>query len=131
MLATASATGRLAPIRDPARHAEDDARKGKAAARSLRDEVTQHLLGDLEVRDHAVTERARGSDRRGRAADHAPRLRADRVYLARLLGERDHRRLEEHDSAPADEDERVRRPKIDREVAASERPPQTHGADPR
>ena len=81
--------------------------------------MAQHLLGDLEIGDHAVAQRADRSDRRRRAADHSLGLRADRVYAARLLGDRDHGGLEEHDSAPADEHERVCRAKIDRHVAAA------------
>ena len=43
---------------DPARHADDHPRLGEvAAAVHLLDEEPQHLLGRLEVGDHAVLER--------------------------------------------------------------------------
>ena len=106
-------------IGDPARHAEHDPREGEAAAARPGDEVAQHLLGDLEVGDHAVPQGSDRSDRSGRPADHPLGLGADRVHAARLLGDRDHRRLEQHDPAPADEHERVRRAEVDRHVAAA------------
>src|SRR3954454_7842877 len=55
---------------DPRRRAHDEARVRAAAIEHLGDEVAQHLLGDLEVRDDAVAQRARGRDRRGRPTDH-------------------------------------------------------------
>jgi hypothetical protein len=81
--------------------------------------VAQHLLGHLEVGDHAVPQRPRRANRRGRSADHPLGLGPDGVHPPRLLGDRDHRRLEEHDPAPADEDERVRGAEVDRHVAAA------------
>ena len=73
----------------------------------LADEVAQHLLGDLEVGDHAVAQRARGGDRRRRAADHPLGVGADGVDLAGVDVGRDHRRLGDDDPAAADVDERV------------------------
>ena len=86
----------------------------------LLDEVPQHLLGDVEVGDHAVLQRADRGDRPGRAAEHALGLDADGVHLAAALVDRDHRRLREHDAATAHVDERVRGSEVDGHVAAAE-----------
>ena len=86
----------------------------------LLDEVAQHLLGHVEVGDHAVLERADRRDRPGRAAEHALRLDADGVHFARALVDRDDGRLREDDAAAAHVDERVRGAEIDRHVASAE-----------
>ena len=68
---------------DPAGHADDHAGLGEVAtAVHLLDEVAQHLLGRLEVGDHAVLERADGGDVVGGAADHPLGLVADGEDLA-------------------------------------------------
>ena len=59
-------------------------------------------------------------DRPGRAAEHALRLDADRVHLARALVDRDHGRLGEHDPAAAHVHERVGGAEVDGHVAAAE-----------
>ena len=102
------------------RDADDDARVREPVLVHLLDEVAQHLLGDVEVGDHAVLERPDRRDRAGRAAEHPLRLDADRVHLAGALVDRDHRRLAEHDPAPAHVDERVRRAQVHGHVAAAE-----------
>ena len=86
----------------------------------LLDEVTEHLLRDVEVGDHAVLERADRGDRAGRAPEHPLRLDADRMHLARALVDRDDGRLGEHDAAPADVDEGVGGAEVDGHVAAAE-----------
>ena len=80
----------------------------------------QHLLGHVEVGDHAVLQRADRLDRAGRAAEHALGLDADRVHFTGARVDRHHARLGQHDPAPAHVHERVRRPQIDRHVAAAE-----------
>ncbi len=96
-------------VRDPARHAEHDAGERKRPAANAADEVTQHFRRDVEVRDHAVTQRADGADRRGRPSDHAARVLADGAYLVRPLVDGDDGRLEDRDPLAPDEHERVRR----------------------
>ncbi len=86
----------------------------------LLDEVTKHLLGHVEVGDHAVLERTNRLDRPRRAAEHPLGLDADGVDLVRARVDRDDRRLGQHDAATADVDERVRRAEVDRHVAAAE-----------
>ena len=110
----------LLDARHARRDADDDARVREAVLVDLLDEVAEHLLGHVEVRDHAVLERADRGDRAGRAAEHALRLDADRVHVARPLVDRDDRRLREHDPAAADVDQRVRGAEVDGHVATAE-----------
>src|SRR5437764_635633 len=84
------------------------------------DEVAQHLLGDVEVRDHAVLQRPDRADRSGRAPEHALRLEPDCVHIAGRLVDRDDRRLAQHDPAPAHVHERVGRAEVDGHVASAE-----------
>ena len=102
------------------RDADDDARVREAVLVHLLDEVAQHLLGHVEVGDHAVLERPDRADRARRAAEHALRLDADGVDLAGALVDRDDRRLGQDDAAAADVDERVRGAEVHRHVAAAE-----------
>ncbi len=100
--------------------AHDQAWMRVAAVDHPADEVAQHLLGDLEVGDHAVAQRARGGDRRGRAADHPLGLGADRVNQPGLGVRGDDRRLGDHDPPARDVHERVRGPEVDRHVVHAE-----------
>ena len=86
----------------------------------LADEVAQHLLGHLEVGDHAVLERADGADRARRAAQHALGVGAHRVDLAGAVVDSDHGRLGEHDAAAADVDESVGCAQVDGHVVRAE-----------
>ena len=100
-------------------HADDDQRAGEAAAVvHLADEVLDHLLGDFEVGDDAVAQRADGLDVAGRAAQHHLGLVADgqHLLLALFLGDGDHRRLVEDDAAALDIDQRIGGPQVDRHV---------------
>src|SRR3954449_284916 len=92
----------------------------KAILVDLLDEVTEHLLGHVEVGDDAVLERADRGDRPRRAPEHALRLDADGMHLPRALVDRDDRRLREDDAAPAHVHERVRSPEVHGHVAATE-----------
>ena len=103
---------------DPRGRADDHPRPREAVVHHLADELAEHRLGDLEVGDHAVAQRPVGGDRRRRAADHPLRVGADGVHLAGALVDRDHRRLGEHDPAPAHVDDRVGGAEIDGDVAA-------------
>ena len=105
---------------DARRDADDDARMREAVLVHLLDEVAEHLLGHVEVGDHAVLQRADRADRPRRAAEHPLRLEADRVHLAGALVDRDDGRLGEHDAAPAHVDERVGGAEVDGHVAAAE-----------
>ena len=106
----------------------DDHRAPEPAAADEADELAEHLLGRLEVRDHAVPQGPGRDDRRGRAAEHLPRLLADRVDLSRLLVHRDDRRLEQDDALAGAEDDGVRRPEIHGEVGPGCERRQSHRA---
>jgi hypothetical protein len=113
-----------------ARDADHHVRAPTPAGRRLADEVTQHLLRRLEVRDHAVAKRARRADVRRRAADHASGVLAERLHVAGSLVDRDHRRLEDDDPAAALVDDRVGGTQVDREAAVGQvlATPQPHAA---
>ena len=100
-------------------HAHHHPGVGPAVLMHLLDEVPEHLLGDLEVGDHAVLQRPDRLDRPGRAPQHPLGLDPDRVDLAAARVDRDDARLRQHDSAPADVDQRVGGAEIDRHVAAT------------
>jgi hypothetical protein len=110
----------LLDARDAGGHADDDPRVRPAVLVHLLDEVTQHLLRHLEVRDHAVLQGTDRGDRAGRAAEHALGLDPDRVHLAAARVDRDDRGLRQHDAATAHVDERVGGSEVDRHVAAAE-----------
>ena len=112
--------GALLDAGDAGGHADDDARVRPAVLVDLLDEVAEHLLGDVEVGDHAVLERPDRLDRARRAPEHALGLDADRVHFAGARVDRDDARLGQHDAAPAHVHERVGRAEIDRHVAAAE-----------
>jgi hypothetical protein len=81
-----------------------------------RDEVSNHLLGVLEVRDHSAAHRTHGDDVGRRPAEHPPRFFADSEDLACPFADRDHRWFVEHDAATADVDQRVRSAEVDADV---------------
>ena len=105
---------------DAGRHADHHARPRPLARVHALDEVAQHLLADVEVGDHAVLQRADRLDVLGRAPDHLLRFDADRERTTVAHVDRDHRRLVEHDAAPAHVHERVGSAEVDRHVAAEQ-----------
>jgi hypothetical protein len=86
----------------------------------LVDEVANHLLGHVEVADHAVAERPDGDDVRRRSADHSLRLRADRQHPLGACLDRDDGRLADHDAAVLDVDQGVGGPEVDPDVAGEQ-----------
>jgi hypothetical protein len=95
--------------------AHDDARlrlPREALHARLVDEVAQHRLGHLEVGDDAVLQWPDRDDRPRRAAEHALRLDADGQDALAVLLDGDDGRLDEHDPATADRDERVGGPEV-------------------
>ena len=104
----------------PRGDADDDARMGEALLVHPLDEVPQHLLGDVEVGDHAVLERPDRTDRSRGTPKHLLRLEPNRVDVARRLVDRNYRRLAEHDASPSHIDERVGGAEIDSHVPAAE-----------
>ena len=92
---------------------------GRDLARAL-DEVLEHPLGDVEVGDHPVLQRAQCRDVLRRAAQHRLGLVPDRNHGVVRLVDRDDRRLVEHDAPVPHEHERVGRPQVDGQVGREE-----------
>ena len=109
--------GPLLDVGDPRRRAHDHARMCEAALLDLGEEVAEHLLGHLEVGDHAVAEGSNRGDRRGGPPDHPLRLVADGVDVSGRRVDGDDRGLGDENALPAHEDQRVRGSQIDRYVA--------------
>ncbi len=106
---------------DAGGHAHDDARTrrpGIAALAGLLDEVVEHDLGDVEVGDDAVLERALGDDRAGGAADHALGVGTHREDAVLAAVDGDDRGLVQDDALTAHRDQRVCRAQVDGEVPA-------------
>jgi len=86
----------------------------------LADEILEHFLGDGEVGDHAVLERADGGDVARRAPEHVLGLGADGLDLLaaarRFLADGHHGGLVEHDALAADVDQGVGSAEVDRKV---------------
>jgi hypothetical protein len=119
--AAPAASGALLHLRHAARHAQHHACR-RAAEAAAAQEVAQHLLGDLEVRDHAVAQRPDRANRRRGPADHPLRLGADRVHLAAAVVDCNHRRLERDDALAAPVHDDVRRSEIDGELLPATTP---------
>ena len=83
-------------------------------------EVLDHLLGDVEVADDAVAQRADRDDVGRRPADHALGLRADRQHALRLGVDGDDAGLADDDAAVADVDQGVGRAEVDPDVAGEQ-----------
>ena len=111
--------GALLHLRHTGRRAHHDARARVWPRVDAADEVAEHPLGHLEVRDDAVPQGTDGRDRRGRAADHPARLVADGLDAAALRVDRYDGRLGQRDAASALEDQCVGGPEVDRDVAAA------------
>ncbi len=76
------------------------------------EKVPEHLLGDVEVGDHAVLHRPHGDHVVGGAAQHPLRVQTDALDLVGAALQRDYGRLIEHDPLTFDVDEGVRRSEI-------------------
>ena len=87
----------------------------------LLDEVIEHLLGDLEVRDDAVLHRTDGDDVARRAPEHLLGLRADGLDAVGDVVDGHDRRFANDDSLAPREDERVRRPQVHGQVVGEDR----------
>src|SRR5262249_39777328 len=102
-------------------HADDDARPHQElVVLDTADELAQQVLGDLEVRDDAVLERAHRVDLVGRAAQHLLRLGADGEHAAVPFVDGDHGGLVQDDAAAFHENQGVGGSKIDRNVGGEE-----------
>ena len=100
-------------------HADHDLRMGEAAAIvHLRDEVLDHRLGNFEVGDDAVAQRADRLDVAGGTTQHHLGLFADRenLPLAALRGEGHDGRFVENDAPTLHVDQRIGRTEVDAHV---------------
>src|SRR6478736_3596558 len=124
--------GALLDTGNSGRHANHHPGLRPATRVHLLDEVAQHLLADVEVRDDAVLERPDRLDVTRGAADHPLRFRADRKRAPVLHVDRDDGRLVEDDAATPYVDQGVGRPEVDGHVTADDRgvPGFGHGGKP-
>src|SRR5205814_1149139 len=110
----------LLDLGDAEGDADDDARlHQRAAVVRARDEVPEHRLGDLEVGDDPVAQRAHRADVPRGAAEHLLGLAPDGedlVAAARVALDGDDGRLAGDDALALDVDERVYGPEIDRQI---------------
>ena len=111
--------GALLDSGDSARHRDDYARLGQAAASvHFLDEIAQHALGDVEVGDYPVFQRPDRDDIAGRTAYHALGLQADRDYLPGIGIKRDYRWFVQNNPAPPDIHQGVGGTQVDCHVTA-------------
>ena len=111
--------GALLDLGDARWDADGDARPGQAEAEVVvhgANEVLEHLLGDAEVGDDAVTQRPHGDDVGRCAADHALGLGADGEDLLVDAVDGDDGRLVDDDAAALHHDQRVCSPEVDRDI---------------
>ena len=79
-------------------------------------EIFQHGLGNIKIRDHPVLHRAdRHNIARG-TADHLLGFRPDLQHLIRLAVHRHHRRLPDNNAFPLTMHQRVCRAQIDPQI---------------
>jgi hypothetical protein len=97
----------------------------------LLDEVLQHLLGDVEVRDHTVAHGPDRLNRLRRAPDHPFGFFAEGLDLgpaAALLAHGNDGRLVEHDPFVADVDQGVGGAEVDRQISGEQSPKEAEHA---
>src|SRR6185436_15855602 len=99
---------------DPGFHLED------VVLDDEREEVPQHLLGDVEVGDHAVFHGTDGDYALGCSAEHALGLQPDAFDLLALTVDRDYRRLIEDNPFALHVDQGVRGAEVDTDCVGGE-----------
>ena len=121
------AHGAALHLGDARRHADDDLRlhPEDVLVDDRLEEVPQHLLGDVEVGDHAVLERPHREDAVGRAAQHPLGLESDALDLAGGLLDRHDRGLVQDDALALHVDEGVGRAEIHRDLVRGEEGPRS------
>jgi hypothetical protein len=86
----------------------------------LLNEVTKHLLRDVEICDHTVLERPNRLDGPGRSSEHALRLEPDGVHLAAANVDCHYRWLRKYDPPTTHVNERVGGSEVHGHVTAAE-----------
>ena len=122
--------GTLFDARDTRRHADHHARFREATLVDAVDEVAQHLLADLEVRDHAVLQGPDGLDVARGTTDHALGLGAYGERLSVLDVDGNHGGLVQDDAAAAHVDQRVRSSEVNRHITTQKRETTINHKDP-
>ena len=102
---------------DRRRHTDHDPWPVEPAHPDPLQQQPDHALGDLEVGDRPLAQRAHGHDVGRGAADHLPRLVAHRQNLTGPTVERDHRGLVQDDALTSCVHQRVGGAEINRKVA--------------
>ena len=103
--------------RDGRWDADHDARSVEAVDTHPLKQKADHALGRIEVGDGTLSKRPDRHDVLRRSANHFPGLVTHCQDFTVVLVERDHRRLVKNDAPALGIDERIRRPKIDCQVA--------------
>jgi hypothetical protein len=104
-------------LRGARAHTDDDARPEEAVAGlNARDELLQHRLRDLEVRDDAVAQRSHHLDVGRGTAQHRPGLLPDGDDRMPDPVEGDDGGLGDDDALPTDEQQRVGGAEVDADV---------------
>ena len=88
-----------------------------AAVVGLADEVLEHLLGHVEVGDDSVLHRPHERQNARRTAQHLLGLGTDRLDAVALVVHDHDRRLADDDAVRLGEDQGVRGPQVDCQVA--------------
>jgi hypothetical protein len=101
-------------------HGDDHARRESRAPRRLHppEEVREHLLREVGLRDHPVRDRPRDAHRAGLATEH--RLRGLPGGEDSAVAEGDDRRLVQHEPAALRHDAGVRGPEVDGELRSQD-----------
>ena len=97
-------------------HADQDPRPVELRDTGPPEQQADHPLGDVEVGDGPLAQRAHGDDVARRSADHLPRLVPHGQYLMRAGVECDDGRLVQDDAPTLGVDEGIGRSQIDSEV---------------
>ena len=110
--------GTLLDLGDSRRNSDYDSRMADVpgAIVGARDEVPDHLLGVIEVRNHAVAKGAHRDDVGRRTSQHAACFGADAEHLARAFTHSHDRRFIDDDAPSADVHKRVGGAEIDADV---------------
>ena len=110
------ADGAALDLGDAGRDGDEHPRIRAAALVHLADEMAEHRLGDFEIRDDAVLQRADRDDIARRPAEHAFGVVADGEHLVGAGLDRHDRWLAQNDAVVLDVDQRVRGAEVDADI---------------
>ena len=107
----------LFDLRHAGRHADDHAGLDERKFADFFEELVEHFLGHLIVRNNAVAKRPHGHNIARRSSEHVSRRRADLKHLAGVLIDRHNRRLAQDNSLALFIDQNIRGTKIDTDIS--------------